>query len=575
MAIFSSIGRRYKSFVRYNQILRVLVKYGFEDLVQYLEKTKRFGFLRKMVPKSARRHAAKYTKWEKMRLVCEELGPTFVKFGQILSNRPDLIPLELIFEFEKLQDNVPPMPEKLAKETVEHELKDTVENLFAWFEPRPFASASMAQVHKVTLHSGERVALKVQRPGIQEVIIEDIKVMYTVAEILEKRVPSFKSFDPGGLVRHFEESIMKELDFINESINVQRFYNNLENDESEDQFADAPKVFQTYTTDKVLALEFISGTKINRIQKLKSKGIDPKVIGKRLAVTYFKQIFEYGFFHADPHPGNLLVKTNGRICYLDFGMMGSILPKDIEIFGRLFLAITRKDVAKIIKALQQLSNTTTIKNMRELEFDVNEFVEKYYVRAVHENEMSTVLLELKEIIVAHGLKVPTHFFLFARSLVTIEGVIQNLDPELDQYEMVRPYLIKAISRKFNPISMGRKVFNSIYELGSYMEDFPRDLKHAIRKISSGRVKVDLTHKGIDPMVHTIQRIAKQMVTALIMAALIIGSALFIISDIPPLWGDVSAAGVIGLILTGILAIGLIRDLRKGDHDGWKGWKNEV
>ncbi|NOQ71174.1 MAG: hypothetical protein GQ574_04170 [Crocinitomix sp.] len=571
MGIFSAIGSRYKSVARYNQILRVLVKYGFEDLVHYMEEKKRYTFLRRMIPKSSRRRAIKHTKWEKMRLVCEELGPTFVKFGQILSNRPDLIPLELIFEFEKLQDNVPPMPEKLAKETVEIELKDRVTNIFAWFDPKPFASASMAQVHKVTLHSGERVALKVQRPGIEDIIIEDIKVMYTVAEILEKRVPSLKSFDPVGLVRHFEESILKELDFINESINVQRFYNNLENDESANQFAAAPKVFQDYSTAKILALEFMSGTKINRLKKLKSTGLDPKVIAERLAISYFKQIFEYGFFHADPHPGNLVVLPNGRICYLDFGMMGSILPKDIEIFGQLFLAITRKDIRKIIKSLQQLSNTTTIKNMRDLEFDVNEFVEKYYVRAIHKNEMSTVLLELKDIIIAHGLKVPAHFFLFARSLVTIEGVIQHLDPELDQFEIVRPFLIKTVSRKFNPIKIGRKLFNSVYEFGNYMEDFPRDLKHAIRKISSGQVKVDLTHKGIDPMVHTIQRVAKQMVTALIMASLIIGSSLFVIFDIHPLWGDVSAAGIVGFIITGLLAFGMIRDFRKGDHDNWKGW----
>ncbi|MDA7803605.1 AarF/ABC1/UbiB kinase family protein [Crocinitomix sp.] len=571
MGVFSSLGRRFSSIARYNKILRVLVKYGFDDLVHYMEEKKRFNFLRKMVPKAAKKRAAKFSKWEKMRLVCEELGPTFVKFGQILSNRPDLIPIELIFEFEKLQDNVPPMPEKLAKETVERELKGSVDDLFAWFDPSPFASASMAQVHKVTLHSGERVALKVQRPGIQEIIIEDIKVMYNVAEIMGKRVPTLKSFDPVGLVRHFEESILKELDFINESINVQRFYNNIENDKSEDQFADAPKVFQTFTTDRILALEFISGTKINQLKTIEDKGLDRKLIAKRLSISYFKQIFEYGFFHADPHPGNLLVMPNGRICYLDFGMMGSILPKDIEIFGQLFLAVTRKDVNNIIKALQQLSNTTTIKNMRDLEFDVNEFVEKYYVRVIHENEMSTVLLELKDIIIAHGLKVPAHFFLFARSLVTIEGVIQHLDPELDQFEMVKPYLVKAISRKFNPITMGRKLFNSVYNFSNYMEDFPRDLKHAIRKISSGQVKVDLTHKGMDPMIHTIQRITKQLVTALIMAALIIGSTLLIISDIHPLWGELSAGGVIGFIITGILALGLIRDIRRGDHDDWKGW----
>jgi ubiquinone biosynthesis protein len=568
VSLYSDIGKKYKSVGRYNQILKVLVKYGFEDFVQYFEEKKRFQFLQKLVPKASRINASKYTKWEKMRLVCEELGPTFVKFGQILSNRPDLIPLKLTFELEKLLDNVPPMPEELAKQMVETELKDSVDNLFAWFESAPFASASMAQVHKVTLKDGKRVALKVQRPGIKEVIEEDIKVMYSIAEVLQKRIPSIKSFDPTGLVKNFEEAILKELDFINESINAQRFYNNITNDKSSGNYARAPKVYREYTTTKVLALEFMSGTKIDNFAELKEKDIDAKVIARRLTKSYFKQIFNYGFFHADPHPGNLLVLSDSHICYLDFGMMGSILPRDIEVFGKLFLAITRKDVHQIIRALQRLSNYTNIEDIRALEFDINEFVEKYYVRSVHKNEMSTILLELKDIIIAHGLKVPAHFFLFARSLVTIEGVVHKLDPELDQYAIAKPFLLRAVAKSFNPVRFGEKAVNSIYELGNYMEEFPRDLKNAIRKINKGEVKVDLTHKGIDPMVHTIQRVAKQIITAFIMAALIIGASLFIISGIRPLWGGYSILGIVCIVITIILAFGMMKDIRKGDHDEW-------
>ncbi|RED50361.1 ABC1 kinase family protein [Seonamhaeicola aphaedonensis] len=568
MSLYLDIGKKYKSVARYNQILKVLVKYGFEDLVQYLEEKKRFEFLRRLIPKASRENAYKYTKWEKMRLVCEELGPTFVKFGQILSNRPDLIPLKLTLELEKLLDDVPPIPEEVAKKVVEEELKDSIENLFAWFEPKPFASASMAQVHRVTLKNGKRVALKIQRPGIKEVIEEDIKVMYSIAEVLQKRIPSIKSFDPKGLVRNFEEAIIKELDFINESINVQRFYNNITSDTSIDNFAVAPRVYREYTTTKVLALEFMSGTKIDNFDELITKNIDAKVISRRLTNSYFKQIFNYGFFHADPHAGNLLVKSNGHICFLDFGMMGSILPRDIEVFGKLFLAITRRDVKRIIKALQEFSNYTNIEDIRALEFDINEFVEKHYVRSVHKNEMSTILLELKDIIIAHGLKVPTHFFLFARSLVTIEGVTHKLDPTIDQYNIAKPFLLKAVAKSFNPILFGEKVINSLYELGNYIEEFPRDLKNAIRKINRGEVKVDLTHKGIDPMVHTIHRIAKQIITAFIIGALIVGASLFIISGIKPLWGDISLIGIVFIILALVLAYGMIRDIKKGDRDEW-------
>jgi len=566
VGVLIGIRKNFKSISRYNQILKVLLKYGFEDLVYYLDENKHYTFFQKFIPKSYRTRALSFTKWAKMRLVCEELGPTFVKFGQILSNRPDLVPLELTFELEKLQDNVPPMSVEESKKVVETELKDKVENLFAWFEPVPFASASMAQVHKVTLHSGKRVALEIQRAGIYDVIIEDIKVMYKIANVLERRIPSIKSFDPVGLVQNFENSILKELDFIHESINVQRFYNNLKKDKSLDQFAEAPKVYPELTTSKVLALEFMAGTKINKIEELKSKGFDTKIIGRRLAISYFKQIFEYGFFHADPHPGNLLVIPNGHICYLDFGMMGSMLPRDISIFGRLFIYVTNKDVKKIIRALQQLSNNAAIEDMRKLEFDINEFVEKYYVRDVQENEMSTILLELKDIIIAHGLKVPTYFFLFARSLVTIDGVIEKLSPGFDQFEIVRPYLRKSAARKYNPVDMGIKVVNSLVEFTNYIEDFPTDLKNAIRKINTGRIKVDLTHKGIDPMVHTLNRITKLIITAFIMGALIISAALFIIFEIHPIWKGISILGMTSFTLAMILGYGMLLNIRKGDYD---------
>jgi ubiquinone biosynthesis protein len=508
-----------------------------------------------------------------MRLVCEELGPTFIKFGQILSNRPDLLPEELIMQFERLQDNVPPLPGEIAREVVERELKGPVDELFAWFEPEAFASASMAQVHKVTLKTGEKVAMKIQRPGIKAIILEDIKVMYQLAEIFEKRIPSLKSFDPKGLVRNFEESILKELDFIHESVNIQRFANNIDADET-DKTTKVPKVFKQFSTSKVLALEFIQGYKISDIGQLTAKGFDCKKISRNLATSYIKQVFEYGFFHADPHPGNILVTVQGEVCFLDFGMMGSILGRDIEMFGHLFISVKAKDLKGIIRALQQMSEVTVIKDMRALEFAINEFVQSYSVKSIHENEMSTILMELKDVIVDHGLKVPPHFFLLARSMVTIEGVIHHLDPDLDLLELARPFLVKSIKKELNPLKFGRKILNGIYEFGSYMEDFPLDLKNAIRKINNGKIKVDLTHKGIDPMVHTANRVTKQIVTAIIIAGLIVGSALFLIYDVDPKWKGLPTYSWFGMIGAVILAYGLWKDLRKGDHDDWKGWEEE-
>lgn len=573
MALFDSLRQRYRSFARFNRILRIFVRYGFEDIVSYLIETRRFPLLRRLIPRATRKNARKYTKYEKMRLVCEELGPTFIKFGQILSNRSDLLPAELIVQLEKLQDSVPPQAGAISRQVIESELKKPLEELFAWYETEAFASASMAQVHKAILKTGETVAVKVQRPEIQAIIIEDIKIMYMLAGILERRIPSLKSFDPNGLVRNFEESILKELDFIRESVSIQRFSRNI-TDDPHDNTTHVPKVYREYTTGKVLTMEFISGVKVTDNKILESNGYNRKEIAKKLALTYIKQVFEYGFFHADPHPGNILVLPNGHICFLDFGMMGNILPRDIEILGNLFLAVKSKDVKKIIKTLLQMSDSTTIRDMRSLEYELNEFVCNYSVASIHENEMSTVLLQLKDIIVRYDLKVPPHFFLLIRSMVTIEGLIRNLDPDIDMLEIARPYLLSAIAKKLNPFKLGMKVLNGLYEIANYMEDFPSDLKNAIRKINTGKMNVNLNHQGVDPLVHTINRTTKQIASSLVIAALLGGSALFIIHEVRPFWFGYSCFGVIGIIFAAILGYGMVRNISRGDHDDRNLWKED-
>ncbi len=571
MALFDSIRQRYRSFVRFNRILRIFVRYGYEDVVSYLIETRRFPLVRKLIPRATKRNAQKYTKYEKMRLVCEELGPTFIKFGQILSNRSDLLPVDLIIELEKLQDNVPPHAGTISRQVIESELKKTMEELFAWYETEAFASASMAQVHRATLKTGEKVAIKVQRPEIRATIIEDIRIMYMLAGILNRRIPSLKSFDPLGLVKNFEESILKELDFIHESISIQRFAKNILED-PHDNTTHVPKVYREYTTGKVLTMEFISGVKVTDNIILESKEYDRKEVAKKLALTYIKQVFEYGFFHADPHPGNILVLPNGHICFLDFGMMGSILPGDIEMLAHLFLSVKSKDIRKIIHTLMRMSEVSSIKDMRSLEYEINEFVNSYSIESIHENEMSTVLLQLKDIIVRYDLKVPAHFFLLARSMVTIEGLIHKLDPEIDMLKLARPYLLSAITQKINPFKLGMKVLNGLYEIANYMEEFPNDLKNAVRKINTGKINVNLNHSGIDPLVHTFNRVSKQLASALVIAALLSGSALFIVHRIGPFWFGYSCYGVIGILLAGILGYGMVRNISRGDHDDWGGWK---
>ena len=563
MNLLSIFYQRQSNFRRYRQILRVLIHYGFEEAVSYMEEKKRFAFIRKFIPRATIERATHLTKWEKMRLVCEELGPTFVKFGQLLSNRPDILPIDLVTELEKLQDGVPPVKSATAIKVVEQELGKAIQDLFLHFDAEAFASASMAQVHRAKLKSGDEVVIKIQRPGIKEIIESDIKVMKYLAEILTNRVPSLKSLDPPGLVRNFEESILRELDFIHESVNVQRFHSNFSTPGKKNGQIRSPKVYAEFTTAKVLTLEFMDGIKINDFKKIKQAGLNRKIIAKRLADAYMRQIFDHGFFHADPHPGNLFVLPGNVVCFLDYGMMGNIMQKDLEQMGRMFNAVRSKDVRKILFAIQQLSDQPVVKKKRALEADLNEFVQNHAYRTVSKNEMSTILLDLKDIIVKYGLKAPAHFFLLGRSMLAAEGVIRQLDPDLDLEKLSRPYIFQAMARHYNPSQFAQRVVSSVYELGMYMEEFPRDLKTAIRKINSGEVQVDLTHKGIDPLANTIHTTGRQLVSAMILSALILSSTMMIIFEVKPFWGTKSVWGVLGFIFAGFVAWRMMRDSGNG------------
>ena len=566
MGVINYVDHQYAYLKRYNQIIKVLFKYGFEDLVSYLEENKRFRFLKKLVPRNTLEQSLQLTKWQKMRLVCEELGPSFVKFGQIMSNRPDLLPPELITELEKLQDSVPPFPGQEAVNLIEKQFGDKISGVFASFDQNALASASVAQVHRATLKTGEQVVVKIQRPGIKQIIESDIRVMRYMAELMLKRIPSIKNFDPLGLIANFEESIAKELDFIHESVNVQRFSANFKGDTSPLTYVRSPNVYPDYTTENILTLEWIDGVKISDLDKLRTNGYDHKLLASRLATSFLRQIFDHGFFHADPHSGNLFVLPENVLCYIDFGMMGSIMKKDLEQLSTLFLSIYTKDVKRIIRSLQSFSEDTSVTSFRELETDLNEFVNNYAIRDIHKNEFSTVLLELKDIIIKHELKVPAHFFLLAKAMVSIEGIIHHLDPTLDLTVVIRPYFLKTISRNYNPLKFAKRVLTSAYEMGLYMEEFPRDLKNAMKKINTGEIKVELNHKGIDPLTRTLNRVSRQVVSAVIISAIIIGSSLLIVARIPPQWHNTSIWGIVGFAVVLILGIGLLKDINKRDDD---------
>ncbi|CAG5087320.1 ABC1 kinase family protein [Parvicella tangerina] len=560
MGVFKFLIRQVKHINRYNKILRVLVKYGFDDYVAHFKHSG--GFLRHLIPKKRIKKAAELNKWERMRLVCEELGPTFVKFGQLLSSRRDLLPAELIEELSKLQDSVPIFPGKKAKEIIDEEFAAFRNEKIVSFEEFPFASASMAQVHKGRLATGEEVVFKVQRPDIRETIEEDIEIMRDLAGILGERLPSIKHFDPVGLVDQFANSIHYELDFIHESINSKRFAYNFK----DSKVIKAPKIYSEFTSTKVVTMEFVKGVKPSK-SKLAEDAIDnTKEVAKNIATSFFQQVFEYGFFHADPHAGNFIINEKNEIYYIDFGMMGTILKKDREHLGNLLLAIEMQDVKMMMNAISYLTNVVVFENRKSLEYELIEYINKYAYQENFHLQVGQMLTDLTEVMNHHNLHIPSHFFLITRAMFSLEGLVRDLDDEIILMDEIKPIIRARILDERNPVTTGEKIINSMYDLGNYLEEFPADLRQTMKLIRKGKLSVNLKHEGMDPTVKTLNRLGRLLIIVILVSSIILGSSVFILADTDPKLFDIPVYSLIGYAFATFMGLYLLLRLYKNENE---------
>jgi ubiquinone biosynthesis protein len=479
----------------------------------------------------------------------------------LLSNRQDLLPPGLVTELSKLQDGVPSFSSALARKMIEKETGKKIAELFKEFGDTPIASASIAQVHRAVMHDGRVVAVKVRRPDIVKTIESDLRIMRDLAVLIEERFPSLRVYDPRGLVKSFDESLRTELDFVNEAASIRRFHF---------QFKDNPEVHVPYVVDEVstgsiLTMEFIEGRKIFSPTPAGQTPLDLPLVADRMVRSFFVQIFRYGFFQADPHPGNFLILKGNVVGYLDFGMMGSILRKDMELLGQLVIALAEQDVKTILRNVQELAGIASYGNIRRLEYDTNELVNRYAYMPDFHNHIGEILMDLTRLLAKHGLRVPTNFFLLIRALFALEGLARKLDPNISMYELLKPEITRTAMEIQAPEAVGRRVVGSLRELVLYLQDFPQDLKETMRMIKAGEVKVDLEHKGIDPVMRTVNRVSRQMVAAIFTGALLVGSAMLHVAKVEPLWGNVPSIAVVGYILAGIVGLGTVINLMRSDE----------
>lgn len=547
------IGTTYRHIKRYQKIISVLVKYGFGYLVDATNLHKIIDLGKKFIPGEKDDRVDSLSIWERIRMVLEELGPSFVKLGQIMSNRPDLIPHKLIVELEKLQDSVPPFSREEAKKLVEDELSKPLNMIFLEFTEKPVASASIAQVHKAVLLSGEKVAVKVQRPKIEQIIEVDLEIMLHLAALMEKHIEGMDVFNPVGIVEEFERTINEEIDFTIEASHIERFGKHFQSDMT----VYVPKVYRSYTTKKVLVMEAIDGIKISNTEKILESGFDPKIISERGAQFMLKQIFKYGFFHADPHPGNIFILPENVICFLDYGMVGVVSERLKEQLRDIIIGIANKDAKRITKALLKMAEHENGINVDKLEDQISVLVQKYGYLPLKDINMGDLLEESAKLLLAYELKMPSDFYLLVKALITIEGVGRNLDPDFNLIEHAKEYAEMLMKERLSVRQLAKDFYLSTADFIALLRDFPSEAQDIIELIKKGDMRFTLEHKGLESMLTNLNQISNRVVFAIVLAALIIGSSLIVLSGLPPTWRDIPIIGIVGFLGAGIMAFWLL------------------
>ena len=545
--------KTYRNIKRFRQIFSVLLKYGFDDIAERLKLDSVFRFGKKFSKKA--RTADKYkhkTTSERIRMALADLGPSFIKLGQVLSTRPDLIPLEIVKELEKLQDDVPAFSSEQAREIVTAQLQP-IEDIFLSFSDKPIAAASMAQVHKAVLKNGQPVAIKIQRPKISRIIETDINILYDLAGLTEKYFPEAELYNPKAIVDEFAKTIRSELDFVREGRNIDRFRNYFKNDNT----IYLPQVYWEYTTPSILTMEFINGIKISEIDFAERKDLDRKIIARNGALATLKMIFEMGLFHADPHPGNIFVLKNNILAPLDFGMVGRLDEQTKTYLQNLLLAIVERNIDKIIKIFIEAEVIDETKDTRLLRIDLNDFIDTYYGIPLNQLEIEKLFSNLIEVLRRHRIAVMTDIVLMSKALATIESVGRSLDPDFNMMELVEPYAKKLMLQPVLPKKQLKEIKQFVDETEELVKILPGELKQILRKIKKGRMNLIFEHRGLDRLITELDKSSNRLAFSLIIAALVIGSSIIVHSNKGPFIFGFPIFGLIGFLIAAIFGLWLV------------------
>jgi len=539
---------------RYRHIIAVLMKYGLEEVADALHSRLSVRFGRKAAPLYVKKAAEGHSRPARVRFALEELGPTFIKFGQLLSTRPDLISSDYIQEFERLQDQVKPDAFETIRAEIERQLDGRLEDIFAEFDPNPLAAGSIAQVHRATTREGDQVVVKVRRPRIVEVIHAECEVLEELTAILKVTLFEPETIDPQQMVKEFAEAISKETDLANERRNQLRFRKNF----AEDPTIHVAHVYEAYCTEGVLTMEYIDGIKPGKPEALIEQGFDPKLVARRGAAFVMRQVFELGFFHADPHPGNFFLLPDNVLAPIDYGQVAWLSSSDRRFFNEVMLAIVDNEASRIVRALGREDVLDERTNVSRLTAQMEQFLDTHRDLPLRSIPFGPVVSQTFDLFRSNHVRPPAQFTLMLKSLVTIEAFARSLDPDFNIMEALKPYARRAALHDFEPQHVLRQTRRALEDAGDLASRLPDDINVILTKFRQGKFQVRVHHEHLENLTKTVDKGSNRISFALIISALLVASSLLV-----PQEGTVlglfrlQSMGIVGYVIAAIIGVWLI------------------
>ncbi|MBT3940561.1 AarF/ABC1/UbiB kinase family protein [Candidatus Woesearchaeota archaeon] len=552
----TSILEKIKDIKRFDEIVNVFFEEGFEYYINQFKLTSRIKFHKHI--KNKLKSIKKDPEPVRMRKALEKLGPTFIKLGQILSVRPDLIPKEFADEFKKLQEQVPPTSFKEIKKIVEKELGKPISHVFEEFEEKPVASASVAQVHRAKLRSGEVVAVKVQKPKVKETMTQDIEIMLFAAKFLDKHSDKVASYNPVAIVKEFAEWSFRELDFRLEANNIKKFYDNLK-----DQKVVIPTVFDTYTTQELLVMSYEEGDHIDKYKFAGEK--ERKEFVQNFADIISKMIFEDGFFHGDPHPGNIFVTKQGLPLFLDFGMVGTLSVTLRNRISDIFLALLRQDTKKAIDLILAMTTKSEKSDIPAFRANAKNIIESWYGQPINKFSFVKAFYEAISTASNNHLTFPADLVLMVKALLDMEGIVLEVYPKSNVQELLQPWMEHKIIEKYNPARIAKEVVKEIKKHSDFYTHLPEHMGKLIEKIESGQLDVHIEESDLKDIEQHMDHAGNERSFAIIAGALFLSSSYFfsINRDIGPI--NTTQLGFAELIIAFTLLLVIIKQGLKKNY----------